>query len=65
MEGVAFIFLCVFGILGIIATCSIIAIPGRLTDIRRVMEEIRDELKQGNSTEYLDKLNFNDFSKWK
>lgn len=58
MEGIAFIFLCVFGILGIIATCSIIAIPGRLTDIRRVMEEIRDELKLANSTEYLDKLNF-------
>lgn len=63
MEGIAFIFLCIFGILGIIATCSIIAIPGRLADIRRAMEEIRDELKQANSTEYLYKLNFNDFNK--
>lgn len=58
MESISFIFLCVFGILGIIATCSIIAIPGRLTDIRRVVEEIRDELKTANSVEYLDKLNF-------
>ena len=54
MDGVAFI----FGILGIIATCSIIAIPGRLTDIRRTLEDIRDEMKQSNSSEYLDKLKF-------